>query len=680
MIIEWFTPDSGPSLEWFGQTNETLAVISSQGINVIASVVGPIGSQGIQGDQGIQGVQGSGSGDFNPILDDGLFIWCGDSTTQQAGGSGYLFDTLTTSYRVKGALENSFGYANLGGSGYTMSGFYDQAAATVPVLSTSNLGVNVYDYYGHTPGAAVSLNTSILFRNGHNNPVAWVVCFGINDVILNNTVGDLSLDAIADYIQGYLYNIVDKIKGNNPQDSVILRIPNPMTARPYNSGAGFPSPTEYPAFGVDLPTDAALVDKWNKALRKGYYLAANRVSSIHLWDVYKDVFGEIDTTVPTTDIASLGDLVHPSGTGYYNLAHSFMDIVDPSDGVKPSFATTSAAATQVATTGGEDWEYFPEILKDTSKYECIISNKLLVGSGSNYIDVGVAYSDFLALIQGYGGTGWIFAFNNFRVAESFDTSSGNSSAIGDNSRLFGVTVASDSLVDKGLVSVFVRKPETAPLFDDSYLQTLLSSREVFKGVAIASGNGYIDIKLSELYKHQTIPLTRFFQNFDNAKLYSAFSGAEITVSKTYTYQSGIQVRILLSGDYTSYNGTEFAFVWDVLPSEYLPNYVSDFARVESGAKTYVHLADKSPFGYTVKAAQVGLVAESVSYEVFRHRQGATVSQGTYTLTANQTNHTVYTQATGEVSDDVVWFIEVTNSPTNTGNAAMYLKITNKKGV
>ncbi len=49
MTVEWFTPVSKPTLEWFGQKEGTLATIQEQGISVVASVAGIKGDQGEPG-------------------------------------------------------------------------------------------------------------------------------------------------------------------------------------------------------------------------------------------------------------------------------------------------------------------------------------------------------------------------------------------------------------------------------------------------------------------------------------------------------------------------------------------------------------------------------------------------------------------------------------------------------
>ena len=47
MIVEWFTPRTKADIEWFGQTDETLALIEEAGVQAIASVVGPRGEDAL---------------------------------------------------------------------------------------------------------------------------------------------------------------------------------------------------------------------------------------------------------------------------------------------------------------------------------------------------------------------------------------------------------------------------------------------------------------------------------------------------------------------------------------------------------------------------------------------------------------------------------------------------------
>jgi len=48
MIVTWFTPPRR-SVEWFGQTQGTLATIARGGMSAVASVIGPPGEAGADG-------------------------------------------------------------------------------------------------------------------------------------------------------------------------------------------------------------------------------------------------------------------------------------------------------------------------------------------------------------------------------------------------------------------------------------------------------------------------------------------------------------------------------------------------------------------------------------------------------------------------------------------------------
>jgi hypothetical protein len=51
MNVEWFVPRVKPNLEWFGQTQDTLAAIEKNGRLAVASVIGPAGPKGDPGDK-----------------------------------------------------------------------------------------------------------------------------------------------------------------------------------------------------------------------------------------------------------------------------------------------------------------------------------------------------------------------------------------------------------------------------------------------------------------------------------------------------------------------------------------------------------------------------------------------------------------------------------------------------
>ena len=275
-------------------------------------------------------------GQWNP--ENAVMIWVGDSTTEQLGsfpitGQPSGFNTLNNQWRAQGApLEKLLGVISFGSSGVPFYYFLSQPA--LPGFGPSgplpgiNQGPGVWDYYGHKPAGAASLATCLAQRNtlpSSAAQVVWVLCYGINDVILNNSYGYMTQENIADYIENSINITVKAMLRNNPADIVILRMPNTMTSRPYVSSAGFPNASMYPTYGLNDTIDAALFDKWNKGLAQGYIQAQAKNPRTIMVDMrpYFGYSSEAFTSIPqgaqtassTIDAnIMLGNQVHPSNS------------------------------------------------------------------------------------------------------------------------------------------------------------------------------------------------------------------------------------------------------------------------------------------------------------------------------------------------------------------------------
>ena len=210
-----------------------------------------------------------GLGDFSP--DGALVIACGDSTTEQFNANNGGSEQIVKLRQLGEVWGKLVGFVNFGGSGYTLAGFVNDVVGTLPTSPTTGVAaVSNWDYYGHKPTGAISQATALAWRVGKADRALWRICYGINDLILYAATGNLSQSAITDYLAPLLRTAIQRILTAYPRDSIVLEIPNPMTARPYVSTAGFPSATAYPAFGSVLADDQALVEKWNQALRATY--------------------------------------------------------------------------------------------------------------------------------------------------------------------------------------------------------------------------------------------------------------------------------------------------------------------------------------------------------------------------------------------------------------------------
>ena len=272
-------------------------------------------------------------GHWNP--DGAVMIWIGDSTTEQMGddnyGYGSGFNFLNEIWRAPGSpLESMLGLINFGSSGNPFFGFV--GGGLTPGWGPSGPlpgpreAAFTWDYWGHKPIGSVSLSTSIYQRNtlpGNVTQVIWVLCYGINDVLLYNSQGLMTPENIADYIEMYIDITVKKILANNPSDFVILRMPNTMTSRPFTSGQGFPNQGAYPNYGLNDTIDAALVNNWNLGLAQGYLQAQGKHPRTIMVDL-RPYFGYssteftsipqgVQTSSATIDVnMRLGNMVHPS--------------------------------------------------------------------------------------------------------------------------------------------------------------------------------------------------------------------------------------------------------------------------------------------------------------------------------------------------------------------------------
>ena len=283
---------------------------------------------------------GGGSSSVGQLDASGLLhIFAGDSTTWQAQANGGMRDAFGQLDDPSGALEGATGFLNLGASGWTLSSFVTQGPTpdfVGPVAGSANWNYDFVKNGGSPDAAPVTVTladcVTLLGRQSATQRCAITVCFGINDVILYPATGSLSQAEIETYVQGYLRTTVETLRAAHSLLTIILRCPNPMIARP----ALYYITDRYPTFGTDLTYAAALVAKWNAALRAAYRKVAAEYPGVIYWDCHETTFGEPDTTTATvTNYPALSDMVHPSISSYYNMGRDYAGLIAGLPGAVP---------------------------------------------------------------------------------------------------------------------------------------------------------------------------------------------------------------------------------------------------------------------------------------------------------------------------------------------------------
>ena len=511
----------------------------------------------------------SGLGDFS--ANNMLQIHVGDSTTEQAGGSGFMFDFITTYWRAPGMPANGMlGTINFGGSGYRLKNFVEDAVNTAFVGPTGAMpGVAAspgqWDYYGHKPSGAVSLATALKYRSGIPSTVKhvqWVLCYGINDLILYNDVGTGSPESIANYVAGYLVKAMGKIQAAFPGDSIVLRMPNPMVARPLN--AAFPSSTAYPTFDTDLAGSQQLVTNWNAGLRLAYQKAQNIFPRSVLFDTGAKVFGASDPTVNPGQGAdtnpTLQDRVHPSALGYRQIGHELFNQLFGNQQVRQCYNGRRFMADQKITNGwsGSPWNYYGQYFRNNQKFK-ELGSFTLVGAGSTYMDVDAESTSLKKVLGGYGA-GRIFCTvgTDDLLSTSFLLGNFTSMAInpsGANSRITGVN-ASAAAGSRSIVTFYTDNYLSSPKI--SFAGALVQGQPIFTAIMDVVPSGLASISVTTTLAVPTNMTVEIYRHISNAR----------TLIATATLSPNSFNKTLLSGtDFTAIPAVGLLQeVWEVLPT------------------------------------------------------------------------------------------------------------------
>ena len=357
-------------------------------------------------------------------FEDKLFIFCGDSTTEQAVTTQGMFERLTDFYsRNDQIFAGATGYVNYGGSGQTLDDFLTRVT---PDFVGAAENTPTWNYAGVKPAGAVGLEDAVLTPSGD----IYVVCYGINDLILHASLGNQTEDQIIAVLAPKLVTAIQRMQLARPTGGMILRTPNAMTARPVDPA--FPSPTEYPTWGDDLATDQALMLKWNNALRRIYIEAAQILgSSVLLVDTLRYSIPDRGVDVSAADNVAMNDLVHPSNHGYNAMADGLVSVLEPRQPVRGPVAL---AVRQEASDATPVYSYYPEYVIDrTDGLDKLITTKL-VNSGASFLDIDVPQPFFTSNVK--DAPIYVY-FDNIGTLK-FD--SYNPAVLGNQTRLLGISV------------------------------------------------------------------------------------------------------------------------------------------------------------------------------------------------------------------------------------------------
>lgn len=511
----------------------------------------------------------TGLGDISP---NGLLqIHVGDSTTEQAGGSGYMFDFITTYWRASEMpASGMLGTINLGGSGYRLKNFVEDPLNKTFIGPTGDMpGVAAppgqWDYYGHKPGGSVSLNTALEYRKNipsNVKHVQWVMCYGINDLILYNDVGTKSIQEIAKYLSGYLLKAIGRIQAKFPGDSVVLRMSNLMTARPFN--VAFPSSTAYPQFDQDLYYAQTLVSNWNAGLRLAYQMSANIYPRTILFDTHAKVFGLSNTSIESGNTAttnpSLQDRVHPSSFGYRYLGHELFNLLFGNSQTKQVYNGRRYIADLKITNGwvGDPWDYYGQYFRNNHKFK-ELSSFNLVGAGATYMDIDSDPTTLKKVLGGYGA-GRIFAtvgtddLNSvcFRVGDFTKLSIG---ASGSNSRISGISPPSLTYKTRSIITFYTDNFLSPPKI--SMAGALIQGQSVFQAIMDVVPSGLASI---------TLTTTLAVPAETTVEVYRHISNIRTLIATGVIPVNGFNKTLLSGTDFTAIPTVGvLQEVWEVLP-------------------------------------------------------------------------------------------------------------------
>ncbi len=606
------------------------------------------------------------------VWDNKLLLNCGDSTTWQMTATGYGFDWATAFHRKAGnKMEKITGYVNFGSSGYTLNGFLNDALTTVPAINTTtNLGLFNWDYYGHNVQVAIPQKTAIAYRKTiPNQEVVWSLCYGINDCILYAENGNKTLTDLTAYLVGMLNTAVAMFKKECPKDTVILRMPNTMAARPFNSVAGFPSPTAYPSFGNDKPTDVTLVTKWNTAIRNAYILASQANLNVILLDTHKKIFGNLSAEVDANQRPFMGDLVHPGAEGYNSIIDEIANIFTDNR-VQKDFSRIDEAEKRAVLIGNKPYENYSEYILNEIYYKLVLNSKNSSLSGSTYIDVPFSKT---VLDSKIGGKTW-YIKNGDSVLKF---TSSNTTSIGTfQTRVTGITVSADFQASYGSTSIYIDADSATDLWIKSQLITA-KPRTIYYGTIASGGTNYIDLSFDDKEGRMS---TNYRQGFKNGTLIIATGNQTLALSNIsyVSFISESQIRIGFTGNFSASTGSQMAIYFGsskVSPDKYegiSSTPLTIAMQVITATKSFLSNNIDRFKAVDIKVTSSPAIPSIVTVEVFRHASNLRTSLGVLTITANNYNSNTINVAAPISIFDVFEF--VITSATTSANDILICKI------
>lgn len=600
-----------------------------------------------------------------------LLINCGDSTTWQMTALGSGFDRMTNFYRLPGnEMEKITGYINFGSGGYTLSGFVNDAVTTPPVINTtSNLGIGNWDYYGHNVQIPIPQKTAIVYRESvPNQDVMWSICFGLNDLLLNASIGNLTQAQITTYIKDYLNTAVANIRKKFPKDKIILRVPNPMAARPYVPASGFPSPTEYPTFGVDKPTDVALVTKWNTALRNAYLLAANANSNTVLLDIPKKIFGTLSAEIDADKRPFMGDLVHPNANGYIAIADEIATVFTD-DRIQKDFSRINEAEKKSILMPNAPYDNYANYLDNKTKYRLVLNSNLsLISSGSTFVDVPFSKDE---IDSNFFGKEFYLKVGNSAIKITSYTCTVLTAT---TSRISSIVVSSEMQSSVGETSMYLDIDKTS----DFWLKTQLSissPRTVYYGIVLNAGSGFIDLKF---YGNENRMSNNYRQGLKNGVLLISTGNQTLNLSGiTFSsYTNETTIRIGYSGTFTSSIGSQFAIYFNsasIAPNQYegisSTSLVSS-APIENGIKSFITNNIERFKGINIKMSTSTVIPSIITVDVYKHASNFRTLVGTLTVSANAVNSNTLT-VSGTIGQYDTYEFEITSASTSVNDLLIF---------
>lgn len=574
-----------------------------------------------------------------------IHIFAGDSTTWQGQANdamGKAFDELSES---AGQLAGATGFLNLGASGWTLSGFVDNGPTTGFVGPVAGDTYWNYEFVknGGSPDRAAILVTlddclTLIDDLGALQRKAITLCFGINDVILYPATGNLSQSAIEAYVVNYLRIAVEALHEADRKMPIILRCPNPMLARPALSYIT----SGYPTFDSDITYAAGLVNKWNAALRNAYEKVASEYAYTIFWDAHETTFGSPTiTTATVSNYPAYTDAVHPSIEAYNWIGRDYANLLTLTPGFVPRgrVKLADALATTNSTYATENYSRYCE--GKPEKYE-LVASCLLIGIGSNYIDLGLGIEKFLA---GTKGRSPIYVQIGELATQRFASYSAGASAT--NTRL--TSVAPNATMQTATVGLPVKVwADVSTAFEDSYLDPLFfgysTYRKAYKAT-LQAGNGYIDVGFTAVDGLFRIDALRSLTGLSLA----IGGGVNVTEDLGANWTLGswtpaaLQVRILRTGDWSAYQGKNAALLVNqsaIDPKSREAPYAVGCADRLSGLYAMSHVTNYQPNCTTITVSTGIAVASGVTVEAFVFASNLRTSLGSATITANAINATI----------------------------------------